>query len=120
MPRPSRLLPLVTSEPRPPSQRLLPLGALAAGFGLFNVAALAQVAPPATAPAAPAAPASAASNAAAASSAPAKDGTVLQAISVKAKAETDQNSVRATTSTIGRGNQELRDIPSRSPSSPRS
>jgi catecholate siderophore receptor len=36
---------------------------------------------------------------------------VLQAISVKAKAETDQNSVRATTSTIGRGNQELRDIP---------
>ncbi|MEP7303189.1 MAG: TonB-dependent receptor, partial [Caldimonas sp.] len=30
---------------------------------------------------------------------------------VKAKAETDQNSVRATTSTIGRGNQELRDIP---------
>jgi hypothetical protein len=36
---------------------------------------------------------------------------VLQPISVKAKAETDQNSVRATTSTIGRGNQELRDIP---------
>ena len=36
---------------------------------------------------------------------------MLQTISVKAKAETDQNSVRATTSTIGRGNQDLRDIP---------
>ena len=34
-----------------------------------------------------------------------------QPIAVKAKVETDQNSVRATTSTIGRGNQELRDIP---------
>jgi catecholate siderophore receptor len=40
-----------------------------------------------------------------------RDGTVLQTISVKAKAESDQNSVRATTTTIGRGNQELRDIP---------
>jgi catecholate siderophore receptor len=104
--RPIRPLPLVTSEPRHPSgQRLLPLGALAAGFGLFNVAALAQVSP---APAAPAAPASAAS---AARGTAARDGTVLQTISVKAKAETDQNSVRATTSTIGRANQELRDIP---------
>jgi len=32
-------------------------------------------------------------------------------ISVKAKVETDANSVRANTSTIGKGNQELRDIP---------
>jgi len=113
--RPSRLHPLVTSEPRPPSaQRLLPLGALAAGFGLFNVAALAQVAPTPAAPATPATPASAASGASGAATAPgapAKDGTVLQTISVKAKAETDQNSVRATTSAIGRGNQDLRDIP---------
>ena len=76
---------------------LLPLGALAAGFGLFHVAALAQT------PAAPAAPASAASAA--------KNETTMQPISVKAKAETDANSVRAITSTIGKGNQDLRDIP---------
>jgi catecholate siderophore receptor len=76
---------------------LLPLGALAAGFGMFNVSAMAQT------PAAPAAPASAAS-------AP-KPETTLQQISVKAKAETDATSVRAITSTIGKGNQDLRDIP---------
>ena len=74
---------------------LLPLGALAAGFGLFHVAAMAQT------PAAPAAPASAA----------AKNETTMQPISVKAKAETDATSVRATTSSIGKGNQDLRDIP---------
>ena len=101
-----RLYPTVTAEPLAcATQRLLPLGALAAGFGLFNAAALAQTSPPPAAAAAPVAPASAAS-------APAsRDGTVLQPIAVKAKVETDQNSVRATTSTIGRGNQELRDIP---------
>ena len=77
--------------------RLLPLGALAAGFGLLHAGALAQTAPPA--------PASAASAAA-----PAKE-TTMTPISVKAKAETDANSVRATTSTIGKGTQELRDIP---------
>ena len=76
---------------------ILPLGALAAGFGLIGVSAFAQT------PAAPAAPASAAS-------AP-KAETTLQQISVKAKAETDATSVRATTSTIGKGNQDLRDIP---------
>ena len=81
------------TQARPPS-RLLPLGALAAGFGLFNVAALAQTAP---------APAAAAS-------APKSEAT-LPAIPVKAKVETDASSVRATTSTIGKGNQELRDIP---------
>jgi catecholate siderophore receptor len=92
------------SIPRPPTpavtvnaapSRLLPLGALAAGFGLFNVAVMAQ-----TAPAAPAA----------AASAPKSEAT-LPAIPVKAKLETDANSVRATTTTIGKGNQELRDIP---------
>ena len=36
---------------------------------------------------------------------------MLQPIAVKAKAETDQNSVRATTSSVGRANQELRDVP---------
>jgi len=82
-----------------PSPRLLPLGALAAGFGLLHVAALAQVPPPPEAP--PATP----------SADNAKDGATLKTISIKAKVETDQNSVRATTSTIGRGNQELRDIP---------
>ena len=107
MHRPPRLRPLVTPESSlPVAPRLLPLGALAAGFGLLHAAALAQGT---SAPAAPQAPA--ASGAAASSSTPASSGTVLQTISVKAKAETDQNSVRATTSTIGRGNQELRDIP---------
>jgi len=83
-----------------PAPRLLPLGALAAGFGLLQASALAQTAPK------PAAPASAAS----APAAEKKEAT-LTPISVKAKAETDATSVRATTSTIGKGNQELRDIP---------
>ena len=39
------------------------------------------------------------------------DGTTLKPISVKARAETDQNSVRATTTTAGRGNQDIRDVP---------
>jgi len=82
------------------SSILLPLGALAAGFGLFQVDALAQ-----SAPVAPAAPASAASGAAT------RNETTLQPISVKGKVETDATSVRATTSTIGKGNQDLRDIP---------
>ena len=80
-----------------PAPRLLPLGALAAGFGLLHTAAFAQTAPAAPAPAASAA-------------APAKE-TTMTPISVKAKAESDANSVRATTSTIGKGTQELRDIP---------
>ncbi len=91
-----RLTPSPTPSARP---ALLPLGALAAGFGLFNVSALAQTA-------APAAPASAASGAGAA-----KTETTLQPISVKAKAETDATSLRATTTTIGKGTQDLRDVP---------
>jgi catecholate siderophore receptor len=87
-------IPRSPALPANPTSRLLPLGALAAGFGLFNVAVLAQTAP---------APAAAAS-------APLSEAT-LPAIPVKAKVETDANSVRATTSTIGKGNQELRDIP---------
>ncbi len=79
----------------PAAPRLLPLGALAAGFGMLGAsAAFAQTAP---------APAAAAS-------AP-KAETTLAPIGVKARIETDANSVRATTSTIGKGNQELRDIP---------
>ena len=85
--------------PRPPSAPgLLPLGAIAAGFGLFGAEGFAQVAPPSP-------PASATPDA------KTRDGTTLNTISVKAKAETDKDSVRATTSTIGKGNQELRDIP---------
>lgn len=75
--------------------RLLPLGALAAGFGMLGApAAFAQTTP----------------SPAAAASAPNTE-TTLAPIGVKAKIETDANSVRATTSTIGKGNQELRDIP---------
>ena len=82
------------------SPRLLPLGALAAGLGMLGApcASLAQAAQQ-TAPA----PASAAS-------APRAE-TTLAPIGVKAKIETDANSVRATTSTAAKGNQELRDIP---------
>jgi catecholate siderophore receptor len=91
--------PLTCSGPAAPlaaaPSRLLPLGAAAAGFGLLGLPACAQTLP--------AAPASAAS-------ALAKEST-LTPISVKAKAETDADSVRATTSTIGKGNQDLRDVP---------
>src|SRR6476619_2588106 len=76
---------------------LLPLGAIAAGIGLLP--------PQAFAPAASAAPA------AGAASAPARAGATLAPIAVRAKAETDQNSLRATTTTIGRGNQDLNDVP---------
>jgi catecholate siderophore receptor len=77
--------------------RLLPLGALAAGFGLLGAPAMAQ-----TVPAAPAA---------AASAPVARSETLLAPVPVRARAETDKDSVRATTTTIGKGNQELRDIP---------
>ena len=93
------------SNPRPTPgpvnatpQKLLPLGALAAGFGLLGASAFAQ----SQVPAAPAAAASAAS---------AKAETTLQQISVKARPETDANSLRANTTTIGKGVQELRDVP---------
>jgi catecholate siderophore receptor len=76
----------------------LPLGALAAGFGLLHVPALAQSNPPQP-------PASAAS-------APRPQGEATMApVPVRARAETDKDSVRATTTTIGKGQQELRDIP---------
>ena len=92
------LAPRVEAAMPAASPRLLPLGALAAGFGFLSISALAQVAPPSPPASAPEAPR-------------AKDGATLSTISVKAKVETDQNSVRATTSGIGRTNQELRDIP---------
>ena len=78
----------------------LPLGAIAAGFGLLCAPAFAQ-----TVPVPAASPASAAS-----ASAPMTEST-MQSISVKARVETDRDSVRATTSSVGKGQQELRDIP---------
>ncbi|HMO44525.1 MAG TPA: TonB-dependent receptor [Rubrivivax sp.] len=120
-------------------RRLLPLGALAAGFGLMQMQALAQVqlpavpgapastvqapaAPAATPPAADAAPAAppasspapaapAAPPAASPAAAPAGRETTLPAIAVTGKPETDATSLRATTTSVGRGLQEQRDIP---------
>ena len=80
---------------RPP---LLPLGAIAAGFGLWGAAAMAQSPPAATAPAT-------------AASAPKADEATLPPVRVKGRAEADNNSVRATTTTVGKGTQEVRDIP---------
>jgi len=78
---------------RPP---LLPLGALAAGFGLWSGAAMAQSQAAASPPSA-------------AASAPAE--ASLPAVRVKGRAENDNTSVRASTTTIGKGNQDVRDIP---------
>ena len=94
-----------TSGLKPTEGRLLPLGALVAGFGLLSLTPIAQAqgttATPAPTAAAPssAVPGSVATE------------TQLQGITVKARAESDATSLRATTSTIGKGNQELRDIP---------
>ena len=90
---PSLVNPCKSSHP--PSTALMPLGALAAGFGLLLPPAAAQTA-------APAAPASAAS---------ASEATLPQ-IKVKASAEpTGKDNYQTTTTGIGKGNQELRDIP---------
>jgi catecholate siderophore receptor len=78
----------------------LPLGALAAGFGMLHASAWAQVAPAAPAPAASAAPAPAA-----------RPETTMQPISVKAKVETDANSLRATTAGVAKGSQDIMDVP---------
>lgn len=91
---------VTVSQSPPASQRLLPLGALAAGFGLLNSGAWAQTAPVAPAPAASAAAAPAA-----------RPETTMQPISVKAKAETDAISLRATTTGVAKGNQDIMDVP---------
>jgi catecholate siderophore receptor len=80
-------VPMTTPLP-PAAPRLLPLGALAAGFGLLAGPAGAQTAVVAAAPS-----------------------VTLSPVVVNGKAETDANSLRATTSSIGKGTQELRDIP---------
>ena len=77
--------------------QLLPLGALAAGFGLWSAAAVAQTQPAAATPPA------------AAASAPAE--TALPPVRVKGRVENDNTAVRATTTTVGKGNQDVRDIP---------
>jgi len=72
--------------PRNPSPALLPLGALAAGFGLALPPVLAQTAAP--------------------------EETTLAPIAVKATAEaTSKESYRATQTNLGKGTQALRDIP---------
>jgi catecholate siderophore receptor len=73
---------------------------MAAGFGLLQSGAWAQAqSEPPPAPAA-------------AASAPAgRPETTLQAISVKARPETDANSLRASTTTVAKGNQDLMDVP---------
>ena len=105
-----------------PSMALLPLGALAAGFGLLMPPAFAQTAAPpaptnaasspaATSAAEPAASAPAAALPAASVPAAAGEATLPQ-IKVKAAAEpTGKDNYQTTTTRIGKGNQELRDIP---------
>ncbi len=84
----------------------LPLGALAAGFGLLMTApttALAQASPP---------PAPAPASASVDAKADTKADATLPAIRVKATAEpTGKETLRATTTTIGKGKQALRDVP---------
>jgi catecholate siderophore receptor len=84
---------------------LLPLGALAAGFGLAGLAA-------AQAPAAAPQPAAAASASAAAAADDKTTGTVMPTVKAKASAvRQGKESVQAVTTSIGKGTQELRDIP---------
>ena len=84
-----------SSDPSTPARRLLaqalPLGALAAGFGL---GCLAQAQPVEPEP-------------------PVAEVSTLRKITVKAKTDTERgkDSLQATTTTIGKGRQELRDIP---------
>ena len=85
------------------ARRLLPLGALAAGFGLMPPQALAQTQ-------AQEAPAAAASAAPAAAPATGRE-TTMPAIAVKAKPETDATSLRATSAGVAKGTQDLQDVP---------
>ena len=98
-----RKKPVVAKTPPTPAtttRLLLPLGALAAGFGLSTLVQ-AQTAP--AAPAAPTLPVAAAS-------APAEP--VMPVIRAKAAAlRTGKDNVQAITTNIGKGTQELRDIP---------
>ncbi|PXW96132.1 catecholate siderophore receptor [Sphaerotilus hippei] len=111
--RPSRPVhPLRTAAPASPPQHghsslahVLPLGALAAGFGLMGLVQAQEVAPPV------AAAASAPAAAQAQGATPAE--SALRKITVKGKGTVEQgrDNLKAETSRIGKGNQELRDIP---------
>lgn len=93
--------PAPTGPSRP---ALLPLGALAAGFGLAVLPAMAQQAAPAAAPAA--------SAAAPAAGASAPGVTTMSPVKVKAAAEEGgRESYQSTTTRIGKGKQALRDVP---------
>ncbi|RZL40527.1 MAG: TonB-dependent siderophore receptor [Rubrivivax sp.] len=71
---------------KPPARPLIPLGALAAGFGLAS-AALAQTTPP-------------------------KEDTVMPTVRIKASAEKQgKDDYQATETRIGKGKQDIRDIP---------
>ena len=86
------------------ARRLLPLGALAAGFGLIPAQALSQTQTQTQPAAAPTA----------AASAPAGDAarqTTMPAIAVKAKQESDATSLRATTTSVAKGTQDVLDVP---------
>ncbi|MBT9594568.1 MAG: hypothetical protein IV094_01110, partial [Vitreoscilla sp.] len=92
---------------------MLPLGALAAGFGLAGLAGLAQAQ---TAAPAAATPATTATAPGAATGATPADGTAttgtLPVVRARASAERPgKESVQATTTRIGKGTQELRDVP---------
>ncbi|MBK7062875.1 MAG: TonB-dependent siderophore receptor [Rubrivivax sp.] len=82
------------ADDKPRSLPLIPLGALAAGFGLINLAA-AQTSPPAPA-----------------TTDPPRAETVMPVIKASGSADRQgKDGVQATTSRIGKGEQELRDIP---------
>ena len=90
---------------RSTTRMLLPLGALAAGLGLGHLAQAQGLAEP---PAARAAATNTADRAEAATA----TGTVLPTVRAKASAvRTGKESVQAVTTQIGKGTQELRDIP---------
>ena len=82
------------------ARRLLPLGALAAGFGLIPAQALSQIQAPAGPAAAASAPAASAGRE-----------TTMPAIAVKAKQESDATSLRATTTSVAKGTQDVLDVP---------
>jgi catecholate siderophore receptor len=99
----TKTTPLSSAAAAPSRPTLLPLGALAAGFGLALSPAMAQqTASPAAPAASAAAPAASTGNSV----------TTLPEIRVKATAEpTGKEAYQATTTRIGKGKQELRDVP---------
>ncbi len=103
---PTKTFPLSPAAVAPSRPTLLPLGALAAGFGLALSPAMAQQsAPSAASPASSVAPAPAAS---------ASEPVVkLPTIRIKADAAepSGKQAYQATTTRIGKGKQELRDVP---------